>query len=163
MFSLNIFCKLTIENWIDIMSIIVNVIIGAIVVIILSKRISDKRALKDYLIGETDHIREDYRNFIHDLISNKKDARSILSWFQIMNIRLGNFESIYKQEISKKCFETKNKHIKFREFLTDHSDFNNHFSDDSVLVSHELRQDILRIHGTVSKSLLDSVVSINKK
>ncbi|WP_163321754.1 hypothetical protein [Draconibacterium mangrovi] len=160
---LNFLCTLDAENWIDIVAIIVNVIIGTIVVVVLSKRISDKRALKDYLIGETDHIREDYRIFLNDLLSGKKNARNILSWFQVMNIRLGNFEQIYKSEISSKCYCTKDKHVEFREFLTDHDDFNNAFTKDSVEISPSLRKEILKLHGGISKSLMDSVISINKR
>lgn len=157
-----IYC-LTADNWINIIGIGVNALLGGYLAIILTKRISDRRAMKNYFISEADHVREAYREFLNGLLSNRKNCNQIKSWFQVMNIRLTNFETAYKENIRKKGFDAKELNIKLREIVTDHDDFNNSFKKEFVKVSPGLKQEIFKIHGELSKSLLDTVVSINNR
>lgn len=149
------------SDWIEISSIVVNASIGIILAVIVSKRISNKRALKDYFISEIKDIRDNYRKFLNDFFSQKYTFNSTNSWFQVMNMRLINLEKALNEFNTKIKFEAKNLNHDLRDIITDHEDFNNSYSKEHVSINQAHKQEIVKKHSEISLALMRSIVSIN--
>lgn len=151
------------SDWINVTSIVVNAIIGIILVVIVSKRISNKRALKDYFINEIKDIREDYRNFLNELFGERCSFISTNSWFQVMNMRLINIEKALKENDSKFSLKAKKLNQSLRDIITDHEDFNNSYKKAHVTLNQEHKQTIVKKHSEISFALMKTIVKINNK
>lgn len=154
-------CSLQASDWIEITSILVNATIGIILAVIVSKRISNKRALKDYFISEIKDIRDHYRKFLIDLFGSKCSFNSTNSWFQVMNMRLMNLEKTLQENKRNFSFTTKELNHDLRNLITDHEDFNNSYNKPSVVISQVHKQEIIKKHSEISMALMETIVKIN--
>lgn len=151
------------SDWIEIASIMVNATIGIILAVIVSKKISNKRALKDYFISEIKDIRDNYRKFLNDLFSDKYNFNTTNSWFQVMNMRLINMEKALQEHNAKDKLEAKEINHELRDIVTDHEDYNNASEKPNVTINQAHKQEIVRKHSEISLSLMKAIVKINNK
>jgi hypothetical protein len=151
------------SDWISISGILVNAAIGIVLVVIVSKRISNKRALKDYFISEIKDIRDCYRKFLNELFAENYSFNSTNSWFQVINMRLTNLETALKDFKSNIPFEAKSINHELREIVTDNEDFNNASSKDRVSLRQPHKQEIIRKHSEISLALMKTIVKINNQ
>lgn len=56
---------------IAIVDIVINAILAIIIIVIIQKKMTTKRVLKDYFINEIKTIQEEYSFFIQDIIAGK--------------------------------------------------------------------------------------------
>lgn len=150
------------SDWIEIISIAVNAILGILIVVVISNRISNKRALKDYFINEIKDIRDCYKKFLNELLSGKYDFNATNNWFQIINIRFINLENVLNENYKNFKLPSKELNQELRDLLTSSEDFNNSFKKPSIVISQLLKQQIFKKHSEISTSLIYTVIKINK-
>ena len=84
-------CCLTLDQWIGHSLTLVGIIVGGFLAVWVVKEIqnklTDNRVLKDYFISEIKDIRDQYRSFVNDLLKGTVEAKSVMSWFKLLNIR----------------------------------------------------------------------------
>ena len=153
-------CYLNSSDWINVSGIAVNAILGIAIALII-KRISNKRAIKDYFMNEIKNIREDYRKFLIDLFGGKFTFNSTNNWFQVMNMRLINLEETLKNIHKISNFGAKDLNHDLRDIITNHQDFNDAFNKSSVTISQLHKQEIVKKQAEISKSLMDTIIDIN--
>jgi hypothetical protein len=155
-------CSLDISNWIDIIGIGINAVLGIVIVLIVSSRVSNKRALKDYFINEIKDVRDCYRKFLNELLGGRCDFNITNNWFQVMNMRLTDLERVLNESYSNLKLPTKELNQELRDLLTSSDDFNNSFNKPSISINQLLKQAIYKKHSEISTSLIKTVVKINK-
>lgn len=150
------------SDWIAVAGIVVNAILGLIIVVVVSNRLSNKRALKDYFINEIKDIRDGYRKFLNELFGSRYDFVKTNSWFQVMNMRLIDLEKVLAENYGGLNLPIKELNQQLRDIITGDEDFNNSFKKSSVTINQRLKLDIIRKHSEISTSLTKTIVKINK-
>jgi hypothetical protein len=157
----NFWKEFDVNSIINLLAIIVNIVIGVFILNILNKRISDKRALKDFIIKELIDVRELYRKFLNDLTSGKKCSRDILDWFKIINIRTTSLAEIIEEKYNYQL-ETKDLLHQLRVLITGAEEFNESFNDSNFTPRTNLQNEIIYKHNLITKSFINAIVQINK-
>lgn len=124
---------------IDIISIVVNVFLGIAIVLIIEKRLSDDRGVKDYLIDEVCSIRDEYSKFVNLLFRGKAKHHHILEWFKYMSIRISHLEYFLKKELEIKDIAMPVLNRQLHKLITDSQEFNNSFSAKSYVMSVSMK------------------------
>lgn len=155
-------CPLNTSDWIAVAGIFVNAMLGLILVVIVSSRLSNKRALKDYFINEIKDIRDGYRKFLNELFGSRYDFAKTNSWFQIMNMRLTDLERVLQENYNGLTLPVKELNQQLRDIVTGDDDFNNSFKKPSVTINQRLKLEIIKKHSEISTSLTKTIVKINK-
>lgn len=121
------------SNVIDLIGIIINAILAYWIVYTLQNRLTNKRVLKDHFIDEVKVIRDDYRNCLSNLYSDKTFAKNIIPWFKLMSIKIDDLMSVIntKYNIDKdKLFAYQNT---LREIITENEDFIRQFESGNAI------------------------------
>lgn len=84
-------CCLTLDQWIGHSLTLIGIVVGALVAVwvvkVIQNKLTDDRVLKDYFISEIKDIRDQYRSFVNDLLKGAVEAKAVMSWFKLLNIR----------------------------------------------------------------------------
>lgn len=144
--------------------IIVNVVFGALIVLVIQKRMSDDRGVKNYFISETNELLSAYNIFFNEVYNKKRSCKNITSWFKIMTSRLEQLRLCLNEDLQIPEKELNNiiNHRNLQMVLTGSEDFNNQFSRDFYEVSDLLKSQIEEAYGKLRYSLLKTIISINR-
>lgn len=123
--TIMLFCisQLTVDNWIDIISLIVNSILAGWVINVIQKNLANKRVLKDHFIGEVKETQMMYREYFKLVESGNLRESSVIPWFKSMNIRVADLmaqlNDHYKVDVnSLHAFQ-----VDLRDMTTDSSEY----------------------------------------
>lgn len=156
------FADLKIGEMIDIIAIIVNIIIGAIIVIIVQKRLSDDRGVKDYFIQEVGEIKTDYTKFINLIFKNKTQPKFVLEWFKIMSSRVFHLEQFLEHDLKIKNVDLKVLNRSIQRLITNDSDFNNSFNKSSYNPNSLTKHQISELVKDLKYAFVHTIIRINK-
>lgn len=138
-----------------------NILIAVGIAYVLQNKFTNKRTLKDHFISEVKEIRSEYRTFLTDLYSNTSSPRELLSWFKLMNIKVGDLISIVNQkyEIPENFFNSYQ--IELRELVTNSEDFERCFRSNRLNLSESTRRDLTRFQQEHQRLFNDLIIKIN--
>ena len=123
---------------IAIVDIVINAILAIIIIVIIQKKMTTKRVLKDYFINEIKTIQEEYSFFIQDIIAGKQNAKSLLPWFKIMNMRISRLEKTFQKELKiKPSIHSLSTELQIS--ITETDEFNDSFKEDKLSPSESLK------------------------
>lgn len=152
--------EIDVGNFIDFVSIIVNIFIAWYVTRILQNRLNNSRANKDYLINILSEHRTSYDHFFKDLFGDKLNNKDIIHWFKMMTI---NIETL-KESDNKCTYDTLLlEHIKLRNIITNSDDFNNQFNEDFFEPTIGLRNLIIPVNKELKRINHNCVQLINNQ
>ncbi len=157
-------CCITIEisDWISIAGIIINSVLAVWIVKTIQNRLTNKRVLKDHFITEIKEIRTEYRSFLNDLYTSKKIAKSILSWFKLMNIKVSDIINLIneKYKIDKTILDPYQNQL--RELITENEDFISQFkNNEPIEFSEKSKTQIIKFQQDNSHLFNKIIVQIN--
>ncbi|WP_276682147.1 hypothetical protein [Empedobacter brevis] len=152
------------DNYIDIISIFVNVLIAFYFSFWLQNRINNTKANKDFFINEIKDLRLDYKLFIDEINSSRLTKEQTLIRFKDFTMRIEAMKDIfinYYDELN----TVLNEHINIRTVITSSNDFNNNFDRNTILEirSQSLKSNIRRGNKSLIKSIYNVVVNVNNK
>lgn len=152
--------EIDVGNFIDFVSIIVNVFIAWYVTRILQNRLNNSRANKDYLINILSEHRTSYDHFFKNLFDDKLNNKEIIHWFKMMTI---NIETL-KESDNKCTYDTLLlEHIKLRNIITNSDDFNDQFNEDFFEPTIGLRNLIIPVNKELKRINHNCVQLINNQ
>ena len=156
------------DNWniADVISIIA--IVVSVISLLFSwytnKRFSEERYLKEIMIDDIKHLREDYRLFLNKLMSDQCSARFIISWFKVMNLKMDGIADFINSEYHDEIFEScQNNHNELKRFVTGCADMNDNFNQEAIIFTDTVKNSMIEIHMRLYRSLLIAISYLNKK
>lgn len=149
------------SNWIDLIGIIVNAGLAYWIVKTIQNKLTNKRVLKDHFINEIKDIRNDFKNCLNNLYSNKTNPHRIIPWFKLMNIRVNDLMTLMndKYKIDEKKLDPYQNEL--RELITNNNDFINHYKKDKVIFSEESRIQFIKFQQTHNQIFNEIIIEIN--
>ena len=78
--SLSLFAKMDISNWIDIFSILADIIIALVITKIITQRLSADRELRNFFITEVRDFSQKYKSFMQDVLDGKIVGKHAISY-----------------------------------------------------------------------------------
>lgn len=153
---------MSISDYIELLSVLFNILLTIWIVKVLQNKLTNKRSLKDYLIQEIKDLRQEYRKFFNNLCSNNINPQTALSWFKLMNIKIEDFMVIVSQEyhIDRKKLEPFQNDL--RSLITENEDYIECFKKDKIKFSTNSIQSIIAFQQHNSKLFNEIIVEINK-
>ncbi|MEP0984400.1 hypothetical protein [Ekhidna sp.] len=147
---------------VELSGILVNVILGIIIVILVQKKLSDERGIKDYFITEIGEIKTEYNKFINKILFNKNDPQFILEWFKTMSMRIQQLEYFLKDELKIKNLDNQSSNRRIHKILTNSEEFNESISKRKFEISVELNNELTNQYKDFKHSLVRTIVKINR-
>lgn len=153
---------MTCSNWIDIIAILVNIGLTIWIVVVIQNKLTNKRALKDYLIEELKGFRLEYRVFFNDLLSSKLKPQTMLAWFKLMNIKIDDFMEIANKQykIDKNMLNAFQNDL--RELITENKDYINCYNKKVVTLSSASQSAIIKFQQENFKKFNEIIIIINQ-
>lgn len=147
---------------IDIIAIIVNVLLTIWIVTVIQDKLTNRRALKDYMIDEIKGFRSEYRLFFNNLFASKMNPQTVLAWFKLMNIKIEDFMEIaHKQyDIDKNLLKAFQNDL--RELITENEDYIKCYNKDVVIFSPASQSAIIKFQQENFKRFNSVIVAINE-
>lgn len=150
------------SDWIAIAAIVVDIGLTIYIVSVIQSKLTNKRALKDYLIEELKGFRTEYRNLFNSLFASKMNAQNILAWFKLMNIKIEDFMEI----VSKQYCIDKNMLNAFqndlRELITENEDYIKCFGENIVKLSSTSQSEIIKFQQKNFNKFNEVIIAINE-
>ncbi len=154
-------CKLKASEIIDIISIIVNIILTWRIVYVVQNKLNNKRVLKYHYISEIKVIREEFRYHLNSLFSNNISPKNIIPWYKLMSIKLSNLSIDLYDSYNTELYVFNEYQNKLRDLITDSNDFITQFNNEKLIVSVELKNEIIKFQQINSRTFNDLIVKIN--
>lgn len=149
------------SNWIAIIDILVTSIIGIWIGRSFQVNLTTTRALKEHFIDEIRVINTEYAAFFNLLYKENTNAKAIIEWLKVMNIKIEQIETSIRNEFR---LEPKllDEHIKLKVFITKTDELNSEFGTDSIKFKVETWNDLLDMHKKLKQVILNLIVDLNK-
>lgn len=150
----------------DIISIIsmgVNILLTLWIVYVIQNKLNNKRVLKDHYITEIKSIREEFRTHLNSLYGCKLCPLNIIPWYKLMSIKLYDL-AIDLNDIYCVRLDYLNEYQNtLRDLITESEDFNKQYNNPLLIVSPELKNEIIKFQQENSKTFNELIVHINNK
>lgn len=149
------------SDWVDIVSILVNSIIGIWIGYTVQVNLTKNRALKDYFIEEIKTINGSYSTFLSCLYKGVSNSKDVKDWFKVMTIKIEAFENSLKSEL---CINTNLlvQHNKLKQYLTEVDEFNDHYKKPHLTLSALTKSTLLDEHKNLKNIIIKIIIDINK-
>ncbi len=108
-------------DWIDICSIVVNIILGLWIAISLQNNITNRRILKDHFINEVKQLRDEYKFFFANV--DTIDVSEFLPWFKLMSIKIDDLMFMINDKYGIEIDKLDPYKINLRDLITNNSDY----------------------------------------
>ncbi len=156
-------CSIGVSDWINVGSIVINIILTCWIVITIQNKFTNKRVLKDHFICEVKEIRIEYKSFLSGLYANKTAPNTIIPWFKLMNIKVNDLMSLLNQtyQIEKDILLPYQNDL--RELITENDDFIKYFKSDKMVFSEISRRKIIQFQQKHNHLFNEIIISINNK
>lgn len=121
---ISIFDSFANTDWIALFSVLINAILAFWIVRTIQNKLTNKRVLKDHFINEIKDIRNDYKTCLNNLYLNQTNAKQVIPWFKLMNIKIDDLMSLVCGKYKRiKRNELEPYQNQLRELITEHEDF----------------------------------------
>lgn len=148
---------------INVIGIVVNVLIGAIIAIMIQKKLSDDRGVKDYFIRDLEDITSEYKKFRNGLYGDQCTARFMIEWFKNTSMKLNHLEEFLESDLSIKTAELQTYNRKIHQIITNSEPFSVAFkSNDKVVLSNKLRREISEEMEKLKHNIIRTIIAINR-
>lgn len=155
-------CLLSVSDWIQIITIIVNIGLTVWIVTIIQNKLTNRRSLKDYVIDEIKGFRQEYRIFFNNLCSNKVQPQTVLSWFKLMNIKINDLMEIIDKQYNVNKDTLAPFQNELRTLITENEDFISCFNRPRIEFSATSQSSIIKFQQENSHLFNEIIVLINE-
>lgn len=154
-------CVITIADWINIVSVIVNICIAIWITHVLQNKFTNNRTLKDHFINEIKDVRAEYKGFLNRLYSNSTNPKELLPWFKLMNIRVKDLVMLMnnRYEVAEDFLNPYQNDL--RELITESDDFNRCYRDRQLILTENLKRDLMRFQQEHQRLFNELIIKIN--
>lgn len=128
-----IFNSLDHSDYVEIFGVIINSILAYWIVRTIQTNLTNKRVLKDHFINEIKDIRNEYKNCLNNLYSNKTHPKIVIPWFKLMNIRVTDTMKLINHKYQIELTKLNPYQITLQELITNNEDFMNQFRNDKPI------------------------------
>lgn len=151
-----------ISELISIVAIVVNSILAVWIVRTIQNRLANKRVLKDHFIVEVKDIRQTYQDQLNRIYSGKCKAKSLISWFKLMNIKVADLMDHISRIYGVNKDLLNPYQLSLRSLILSNSEFEEQFkSGKPVEYSEESKQSIIQFQQLYNHLFNDLIVAIN--
>ncbi len=148
-------------DYIAIVNIIINSLIGVWIAVSVQSTLTTNRAVKDYFIAEVQDIKTSYSDFSNDLLKDRLSSREIIERFKVITLRLSTLEKFLKKELHVTPHLLA-KHNKLKKFITQTNEFNAQFSQVTITLSSPSKTKVLSLFKIFSTSVTGIIIEINR-
>jgi hypothetical protein len=152
--------QITYSDLISIAELLITSILGVILVIIVQRRMTNNRALKEYFIDEYRQIIESYNTFLDHTYEGNSSSTRTKEWFKIMTIRIQIIEECVDKEFEVKLnlLEVSNK---LKVYITSTEEFNSGYQDQKLLFKASTKNKIIGKHTDIRKAITCTIIQLN--
>lgn len=149
---------------IDLIAIIVNIIIGAAIVLLIQKKFSDDRGVKDYFIKEIENLSIDYKKFRDGLYNEKYNGIYLLDWFKQTSKKIITIEYFLKNDLQIEEGSLQKSNREIHKLITDSNEFNDSLSrkDVKIKLSSKTKSALVDQSKNFKHSILSTIIRINR-
>lgn len=150
------------SNYINVISIIVNVILAAVIVIYLQNKQNNNRAVKDFFIDYVKELDDEYNDFVKDLYDNNMTNKTIVFWFRVTSEKLHSLDLILGREFNLKHESLQNLNRKIQVLITNNDAFNDNFNGGNYQLPAKIKGDLVVKHKYLKTAFINVCISINR-
>lgn len=161
-FAFKVSDTLATSDVIDIASIIVNVVIGIALVLMIQKKISDDRGVKDYFLKEVSEITDEYRKFNNSFIKGKLEARWTVEWFKVIAVRIKHLETFLSKDLKIEDRSMRASHRDIQICITNTTEFNNSFKAKFYIPATKTKTRALELYREFQTAAIHVIIRINR-
>lgn len=154
-------CTIATADWINIVSVLVNIGIAIWITHILQNKFTNNRTLKDHFINEIKDVRTEYKGFMNRLYSNSTKPKELLPWFKLMNIRVKDLVMLMnsRYEVAEDFLNPYQNEL--RELITESRDFNRCYRSNQLILTDDLKRDLMRFQQEHQRLFNKLIIMIN--
>jgi hypothetical protein len=166
---MGIFCQLKCflssldhSDFVEIFGVMVNSLLAYWIVRTIQTNLTNKRVLKDHFINEIKDIRNEYKNCLNNLYSNRTHPKLVIPWFKLMNIRVGDTMNLINNKYNIETTKLNPYQITLQELVTNNEDFMNQFKNDSpVEFSENSKIQLIKFQQENSQLFNEIIIAVN--
>lgn len=150
-------------DYINMVAIAVNILLTYWIVNVIQGKINNKRVLKDHYINEFKLLRDEYENYLNQLLKTEISPKNIIPWFKLMNIKVTDLmkEINCTYKINGELLKPYQNDL--RELVTENKDFINQFNNELLELSVSSKNSLIKFKQKNNKLFNQIVVQINNK
>lgn len=163
-FSISLLDKMQISDWIDIVSIIADVLIAVVVTKAITRRLSADRELRNFFITEVRELSQKYKSFIQDVIDEKVIGKNAISYGKKASMEIDEIMRCVSKKygIDKNLLKNVKKTLKFT-LLNFAWHEKSGASEDAIQLNNGEINQLISLHMNNCHSLNDLIMLINEK
>ncbi|MEQ9304596.1 MAG: hypothetical protein RJQ14_11860 [Marinoscillum sp.] len=142
--------------------ILVNVIIGAAIVFVIQKKLTDDRGVKDHLIHDIEEVKNEYKIMVNKLFAGNMNPLYLLEWYKQMLIKIDQITHFCKSEFNVQTESMSELNRKLHKLITSSDEFNNDFSQSLFVPSNKLKNEITSEFQDFKFCLVNYIIKINR-
>lgn len=150
------------SNWIAIVDIIISICLGTWIAIVINKKFTEDRALKDYFISELSVLQSDYRRFVCEIMESRLDAKTIKDTFKLISSRIDTLNLLMHDTYELKDTLIKDAHAKFQQELTGVDELGEQYNEASVTLKSTTKTMLQPFQDKINESISRRIIDINK-
>ena len=150
------------SDWIQIAGIIITAIIGIWIANGVQNNVNKSRALRDFFIQELTALQQDYRDFTNAIFSGQLSANEIKVRFKSFTTRITALDDYIHKKFNIQGSLIKDAHVKLRQEMTEHDEFNEQFKNDVVVFSSTTKASFQGLHLELTKAITERTINVNE-
>lgn len=150
------------SDTINLISLVVNVLLGILIVYLVQKGLSDDRGVKDFFIDDIKNIADEYKKFVNTLLRGKSSAAFIIDWFKTISVRLTHLEFFLENDLGVSDLTIQKLNREIHKVVTDSEEFNSQFYRKNVKLSPVVKVKLLEAHKNLKHSIINAVLKVNR-
>jgi uncharacterized protein YneF (UPF0154 family) len=156
---INFFCDFKVSDWIAIIGILINGMLGVAIVIFLQSKLTNKRLLKDHFINEVKDLRKEYAIYFKTL--SGISPKEVVSILKSINRKGSDLVAILnkKYKIDEKVFTPF--HIELSDILTEDPEFIKNYHEKNIVLSAEGSRSLRKFQNENSGLFNAIIIGIN--
>jgi len=150
------------SDWLSIFNTVVTGLIGMWVALIVQRRSSNNRAIKDYFINEAKELKITYIDFINTVINNKISSREIKNRLKGLSERISCFTKSINETFDIRAEKMNRFNVEVQTKITSSVEFNDNYEKAFLILSEDTRKKVLKSYENLLKVFSDTVIDINQ-
>lgn len=157
------YCKIMqISDWINIVSIIVNIGLTLFIVRSVQNKQNNTRVLKDFMISEVKEIKANYKELFKKIQHDKIQPSLIIPWFKSSNGNVNDTMRILNDKFGIEKNKLKPFQFELNKLITDNDDYTSQFNTNYVTFSQKSKDIFSAFENKYNKLFTELIISINE-
>lgn len=152
---------MNLSDLISIVELLTTIVFGLYLTHWFNVKDTKTRAIKDYYINQLNKLKGDCDNFFDRLFQQNINAKEIISWYDVEQIKLENFDNGILESLPVR-FEKLEKVVDdIYSYITNSEDYNNNFNSEYITLSVQMKIALKREKRTLDNAFNRHLMIVN--